>query len=248
MTHKLRHTARAIAIAVAWLAVATPALSQPLAMSRGWMTSSAKIIIGIASFYDDPGETASGELYDPKAFTAAVQLDLRGEFGGIGFGKNYQPVYGIAEYGGKRAILKFNDVGPLKPGRVIDLSRAAMEHFDGIERGLIPEFKVTILPPGDYQPGPIMDEPEMQQPVVAERVTDEPAETAVASYPACRATEANLAAIDNVDIVEPALAIEFTSLPPEENYASDPAVDAPIATGAITTAAATVMASLQQPY
>jgi len=30
-------------------------------------------IIGAASFYDDPGETASGEQYDPTAFTAAAQ-------------------------------------------------------------------------------------------------------------------------------------------------------------------------------
>src|SRR3954471_9764254 len=42
-------------------------------------------IVGLASFYDDPGETASGELYDPGAFTAAAQLEIRHKFGGIRF-------------------------------------------------------------------------------------------------------------------------------------------------------------------
>ena len=85
-------------------------------------------IIGAASFYDDPGETASGEQYDPTAFTAAAQLKIRDKFGGIKFGRLYQPSYGIAEYAGKKLIVKFNDVGPLRPGRMFDLSRAAMKY------------------------------------------------------------------------------------------------------------------------
>src|SRR5690348_7496570 len=87
------------------------------------------IIVGAASFYDDPGETASGEQYDPKAFTAAAQLEIRDKFGGIKFGRLYRASYAIAEYAGKKLILKFNDVGPLRPGRKFDLSRAAMEYF-----------------------------------------------------------------------------------------------------------------------
>jgi rare lipoprotein A len=116
-------------------------------------------IVGIASFYDDPGETASGEQYDPNAFTAAAQLRIRGEFGGIKFGRLYQAAYGVGEYEGKKIILKFNDVGPLKPGRKFDLSRAAMTYFDGLEKGLLPGFKVTPLPLGPaYPAGPITDE------------------------------------------------------------------------------------------
>lgn len=121
--------------------------------------SSDKTIVGVASFYDDPGETASGELYDPNAFTAAAQLKIRDEFGGIGFGKNYRAAYGVAEYEGKKIILKFNDVGPLRPGRKFDLSRAAMTYFGGLEKGLLPDFKVTPLPLGHtYLAGPVTDE------------------------------------------------------------------------------------------
>jgi rare lipoprotein A len=116
-------------------------------------------IIGAASFYDDPGETASGEQYDPTAFTAAAQLKIRDKFGGIKFGRLYQPSYGIAEYAGKKIIIKFNDVGPLRPGRKFDLSRAAMKYFDGIEKGVLPDVKVTVLPLGQvYAAGPVTEE------------------------------------------------------------------------------------------
>ena len=122
--------------------------------------ASETTIIGAASFYDDPGETASGEQYDPAAFTAAAQLKIRDKFGGIKFGRLYQPSYGIAEYAGKKLILKFNDVGPLRPGRMFDLSRAAMKYFDdSLDKGVLPDVKVTVLPLGRvYAAGPVTDE------------------------------------------------------------------------------------------
>jgi len=137
-----------------------PAVAQPLSISRAALTGvpSGEVIVGIASFYDEAGPTASGEPYDPMAFTAAVLTELRDKLGGIKFGKDYQPAYALAEYRGKRAILKFNDVGPLKPGRKFDLSRAAMEHFGGIDAGVLPEFKIVLLPPGrEFTPGPLVD-------------------------------------------------------------------------------------------
>ncbi|HET7850726.1 MAG TPA: septal ring lytic transglycosylase RlpA family protein [Pseudolabrys sp.] len=116
------------------------------------------MIIGDASFYEEKGKTSSGERYDPKAFTAAAQILLRDQFGGIYYGKNYRPSYGVAEWGGKKAIIKFNDVGPLAPGRAFDFSRAAMEYFDGIEQGVLPHVTVTLLPLGrDYAQGPVTD-------------------------------------------------------------------------------------------
>jgi rare lipoprotein A len=148
-------------VAATVLIVASSALANPTAINSDLLrdTPGYEVIQGIASFYDIPGETASGEQYDPTLFTAAAQIDIRDKFGGIKFGFRYQPVYAIAEYAGKRAILKFNDVGPLRPGRKFDLSRAAMQHFGGIERGLLPDFKVTLLPPGkNYTPGPLRDE------------------------------------------------------------------------------------------
>jgi rare lipoprotein A len=37
-------------------------------------------------------ETASGEPYDPTAWAAAIQTNLRERFGGVGFGKTYRPM------------------------------------------------------------------------------------------------------------------------------------------------------------
>src|SRR5690349_7409335 len=75
--------------------------AQSTAMSHSMMleVTTGEVITGIASFYDDPGETASGEMYDPDAFTAAALIEIRGKFGGIRFGRLYQPSYAIAEYG-----------------------------------------------------------------------------------------------------------------------------------------------------
>jgi rare lipoprotein A len=130
-----------------------------LADSETPVSPDSETIIGAASFYDDPGETASGEQYDPKAFTAAAQLEIRDKFGGIKFGRLYRASFAVAEYGGKKLILKFNDVGPLRPGRKFDLSRAAMEYFDGLDKGVLPDFKVTVLPVGQtYTAGPVTDE------------------------------------------------------------------------------------------
>ena len=61
-------------------------------------------------------ETASGELYDPAAWTAAIKTDLRNRFGGVRYGKLYQPAFALVESGGKRLIVKINDVGPLQAG------------------------------------------------------------------------------------------------------------------------------------
>jgi hypothetical protein len=46
----------------------------------------------------------------------------------------------------------------LRPGRKFDLSRAAMAYFDGLEKGLLLDLKVTPLPLGQiYVPGPVTD-------------------------------------------------------------------------------------------
>ena len=135
----------------------------------------ADVIVGVASYYDYPGNTASGEPYDPNAFTAAVHFSVRHEFGGIRYGNKYQAAYGIAEHGGKKLILKLNDVGPLRPGRKFDLSRAAMTYFGGLTKGLLTDFKVTRLPIGvTYRMGPITEE---ETPAVAgQQFADLPAE------------------------------------------------------------------------
>lgn len=121
-------------------------------------------IVGTASMYDPllPGyheggiETASGEIYDSIAWTGAIQIDLRETFGGIHHGKDYRPAYALVEVANKRAIIKINDVGPLKPGRVIDFNRQTMRYFDpSLERGIVHSVKITPLPGDGWATGPI---------------------------------------------------------------------------------------------
>ncbi len=121
--------------------------------------------VGIASTYDpeDPtdldagnAETASGERYDRDDWTAAIQIGLRNRFGGVRFGRNYQPTFALVEAGDKRLIVKINDVGPLKPGRIIDLNVRAMRYFDPTMRlGLIADVTVTPLAGQDWALGPV---------------------------------------------------------------------------------------------
>ena len=108
---------------------------------------------GTASTYNpaDPGDrdaggdsTASGEKYDPEGWSAAIRTDLRDRFG---FGKgSCRSTYALVETADKRLIVRINDVGPLRAGRVIDLNVRAMRYFDPtLELGLIKRVKVTPL-------------------------------------------------------------------------------------------------------
>lgn len=119
---------------------------------------------GVASTYNPyrPGwreggkNTASGERYDPAAWTAAIKTSLRDKFGGVHYGKDYRPVYALVESADKQVIVKINDVGPLTPGRVIDLNERTMHYFDPtLERGLIRFVKVTPLLGTYWTPGPV---------------------------------------------------------------------------------------------
>src|SRR5262249_13959133 len=121
-------------------------------------------IVGIASTYNPFREgkiegdiqTASGEPYDVSAWTAAIQMDLRNQFGGVRYGRLYQPAYALVESGNKQVIVKVNDVGRLRPGRVLDLNERAMRYFDPfMTRGLLDDAKITFLPGDDWTPGPL---------------------------------------------------------------------------------------------
>jgi len=119
-------------------------------------------IVGAASTYNPfkPGKeeggpgTASGERYDPEVWTAAIKTSLRQKFGGVQFGA--PPRYALVEAVGKKVIVKINDVGPLRPGRIIDLNERTMRHFDpGMELGVIRDVTVTPLSGNDWTPGPV---------------------------------------------------------------------------------------------
>ena len=124
-------------------------------------------IFGTASMYNPfrPGyesggaETASGERYDPAAWTAAIKTGLRDQFGGIRYGRNYRAAYALVEGADKRVIVKINDVGPLKPGRVIDFNERTMRYFDpSLQLGLIDHVSITPLPGDNWRPGPVSDD------------------------------------------------------------------------------------------
>lgn len=124
--------------------------------------ASGDAIVGAASTYNPlrPGwreggaETASGERYDPSVWSAAIKTSLREKFGGVQYGA--RPKYALVEAVGKKVIVKINDVGPLTPGRIIDLNERAMRHFDpNLELGVIYGVRVSPLF-GDYWvPGPV---------------------------------------------------------------------------------------------
>jgi len=80
---------------------------------------------GIASWYDEDEYTASGEPYRKEAFTAAHRSL---PFGTIVKVKNLE--------NGKSVVVRINDRGPFKRGRIIDLSYAAAREIDIIEKGL----------------------------------------------------------------------------------------------------------------
>jgi rare lipoprotein A len=123
------------------------------------------LIVGIASMYDPLGldkkssdglDTASGELYDQTAWTAAIRIDLRARFDGVRFGKNYKPAFALVETANKRAIVRVNDVGPLAPGRIIDLNVRSMRYFDPtLDLGLLNDVRVTPLPGANWTTGPV---------------------------------------------------------------------------------------------
>jgi len=66
--------------------------------------------------------------------------------------------YALVEGIDKKVIVKINDVGPLKPGRIIDFDEQTMRYFDPTLRlGLLHNIKVTPLSGHDWAPGPIAE-------------------------------------------------------------------------------------------
>jgi rare lipoprotein A len=134
---------------------------------RQKIVPAAAAIIGIASTYNptdpkdmDAGneELASGEKYDANGWTAAIRTDLRAQFGGVRFGKNYRPTFALVTSNDKQVIVRINDVGPLKRGRIIDLNERTMRYFDPTTQiGIINNVSVTPLAGQDLALGPVDD-------------------------------------------------------------------------------------------
>jgi RHS repeat-associated protein len=86
-------------------------------------------------------ETRSGDIMDPDAFTAA-SVRLRDSQGRL-MREQLIPLRSYVfvtspRYPGRGATVYVNDSGPLRAGRIIDLSAAAMRHLTGNVADLIP--------------------------------------------------------------------------------------------------------------
>jgi rare lipoprotein A len=165
-TEKESHAAMKVAAVMSLPNVETgPASATGIGAVIARALSAGATVRGVASTYnpfraDDSTaggkQTASGERYDPRAWTAAIQTDLRNMFGGVRYGKDYVPCYALVADADKQAIIKINDVGPLEPGRVIDLNEQTMRYFDPtFEQGLIPHITVTPLLGNGWMTGPL---------------------------------------------------------------------------------------------
>lgn len=129
----------AIAVLLAMLAgcstVRQGRVSAPDAMPSS-MTSGVEIGRGTASWYG-PGfrgkRTASGEPFDDSDLTAAHRT--------LPFGSRVR-VRNVRN--GREVVVRINDRGPWKRGRVIDLSKAAAAALDMLQAG---EATVILLAP-----------------------------------------------------------------------------------------------------
>lgn len=91
---------------------------------------------GIASFYSDRFQgspTASGELFDQQALTAAHPT--------LPFGTK---VLVTRPDTGQEVEVLINDRGPFVQGRVIDLSKRAARKLGMIQRGVVPVMVTQV--------------------------------------------------------------------------------------------------------
>jgi rare lipoprotein A len=97
---------------------------------------------GLASFYGSGARTATGETFDPNGMTAAHRT--------LPFGTRVRVTRVDT---GDSIIVRINDRGPFKPGRVIDLSRRAAEHLNMTDKGLA-AVKLEVV---DRDPSPLAE-------------------------------------------------------------------------------------------
>ncbi len=88
---------------------------------------------GLASFYTEGTQTASGEKFDTHELTAAHRT--------LPFGTRVR-VTNVAT--GRSVTVRVNDRGPFVPGRVVDVSYSAAETLGMIDRG-IAKVKLDVV-------------------------------------------------------------------------------------------------------
>jgi rare lipoprotein A len=88
---------------------------------------------GLASFYGHDSQTASGEKFNAREFTAAHRT--------LPFGTRVR-VTNVAT--GRSVTVRVNDRGPFVPGRIVDVSYSAAETLGIIERG-VAKVKLDVI-------------------------------------------------------------------------------------------------------
>jgi rare lipoprotein A len=88
---------------------------------------------GLASFYSEGQETASGERFDPHELTAAHPT--------LPFGTRLQ-VTNVAT--GRSVMVRVNDRGPFVKGRVVDVSYSAAQALGMVHSG-VADVKVDVV-------------------------------------------------------------------------------------------------------
>lgn len=97
------------------------------------LTGTPHALSGVASYYWEDQLTASGEVFDKHAMTAAhpsLPLGTKVRVTNLGNGRS--------------AIVRINDRGPYVPGRIIDVSEAAADVLGMRDSGLAP-VKVDLV-------------------------------------------------------------------------------------------------------
>jgi len=92
---------------------------------------------GKASYYarmHHGQRTANGETHDQNAMVAAHRS--------LPFGTRVRVTN---QQNGKQVIVRINDRGPFRRGRIIDVSRAAAAQLDMLERGVV-RVRIETLP------------------------------------------------------------------------------------------------------
>lgn len=97
------------------------------------LTGKGHALEGIASYYWQGQMTATGERFDPTQLTAAHKT--------LPFGTRVRVTRVDT---GTSVIVRINDRGPFKPGRVIDLSKRAAEEIGMTDQGLS-KVKLEVL-------------------------------------------------------------------------------------------------------
>lgn len=100
---------------------------------NGSITGPGHALSGLASYYWQTQQTASGETFDRRGMTAAHRT--------LPLGTQVRVTELVS---GRSVIVRINDRGPFRPGRVIDLSEAAAEHLGMTKSGVVP-VKIEVI-------------------------------------------------------------------------------------------------------